>query len=229
MVQAAERAYAQIRSLLIAGDFAPGARLREEDLAERTGVSRTPVREALRKLANEGFVEFQPRRGVQVISWTDHDLDELFSVRALLESYGAAQAAERGTAEHVETMSRLCDRMDALAEHAAAYAGRDEGNGMVDGHVPVELQEVYHQIAELNNEFHETVLAASGNAHLRSLMGGLISMPLVQRTFMRYSPDRLARSMSHHRELVDAVRAHDGSWASSVMNAHVRSARVELY
>jgi DNA-binding GntR family transcriptional regulator len=223
MAQATERAYAQIRSLLIAGDFGPGSRLREEDLAERTGVSRTPVREALRRLANEGFVEFQPRRGVQVISWTDGDLDELFGVRALLEAYGAGQAATRATGEDIDTMTELCDRMDRLAARTYTFAGRD------DGHLPPETQEVYHQIAELNNEFHEAVLTASGNAHLRSLMGGLISMPLVQRTFMRYSGDRLARSMSHHRELVDAIAAGDSSWASSVMNAHVRSARVELY
>jgi len=226
MAQANERAYAQIRSLLIAGDFEPGARLREEDLAERTGVSRTPVREALRRLANEGFVEFQPRRGVQVISWTEQDLDELFGVRALLESYAARQAAERATAEHIEAMGRLCDRMDALAEQTYAVGDVTPGE---ESRLPAEVQEVYHLIAELNNEFHETVLTAAGNAHLRSLMGGLISMPLVQRTFMRYSGERLARSMSHHRELVDAIRSGDGSWASSVMNAHVRSARVELY
>jgi DNA-binding GntR family transcriptional regulator len=154
-----------------------------------------------------------------VTCWTDKDLDELFSVRALLEAYGAAQAAERATDAQVDTMSKLCDRMDALAEQAIAGAAAQDG----------QTEEVYHQIAELNNEFHEAVLAAAGNAHLQSLMGGLISMPLVQRTFMRYSPHRLSRSMSHHRELVDAIRAHDGNWASSVMNAHVRSARVELY
>jgi DNA-binding GntR family transcriptional regulator len=236
MAQATERAYAQIRSLLIAGDFEPGSRLREEDLAERTGVSRTPVREALRKLANEGFVEFQPRRGVQVTSWTDQDLDELFGVRALLESYGAGQAADRAGAEHIATMAGLCDRMDALAEqtYGLGHGNGDRGAGgdeaaRVGASVPPRVQAVYHEIAELNNEFHETVLAAAGNTHLRSLMGGLISMPLVQRTFMRYSGDRLARSMSHHRELVDAIRSGDSVWASSVMNAHVRSARVELY
>jgi DNA-binding GntR family transcriptional regulator len=226
VAQATERAYAQIRSLLIAGDFAPGARLREEELAERTGVSRTPVREALRKLANEGFVEFQPRRGVQVISWTDQDLDELFGVRALLESYGAGQAAQRATPEHIDAMAQLCDRMDELADQTAETGELGQAD---DGTLPPEVQELYHRIAELNHEFHETVLAASGNTHLRSLMGGLISMPLVQRTFVRYSGERLARSMSHHRELVDAIRSGDSSWASSVMNAHVRSARVELY
>lgn len=226
MAQATEHAYAQIRSLLIAGDFEPGSRLREEDLAERTGVSRTPVREALRRLANEGFVTFQPHRGVQVISWTDQDLDELFGVRALLESYGAGQAAGRATADHVATMYDLCDRMDALAEQTYEFEHPADGDG---SRLPPQVQEVYHRIAELNNEFHETVLASTGNAYLRSLMGGLISMPLVQRTFMRYSGERLARSMSHHRELVDAIRSGDSSWASSVMNAHVRSARVELY
>src|SRR5262245_32416607 len=113
MTQASERAYTQIRAGLLGGVFAPGERLREEDLAQRTGVSRTPVREALRRLALEGFVDLQPGRGVQVVSWSDQDLDEIFSVRALLEGYGAAQAAQRATREHVEALTALCDRMDA--------------------------------------------------------------------------------------------------------------------
>lgn len=223
MTQATERAYTQIRSGLLGGVFAPGERLREEDLAQRTGVSRTPVREALRRLALEGFVDLQPGRGVQVVSWSDQDLDEIFSVRALLEGYGAAQAAQRATPEQVEALTVLCDRMDAVAE--TTYAA-DKGD---EGPIDDDLRAAYQEIAELNNEFHQTVLTAAGNAHLRSLMGGLISMPLVQRTFMRYSGERLARSMSHHRELVDAFRAGDASWASSVMTAHVRSARVQLY
>lgn len=223
MTQATDRAYTQIRSGLLGGVFAPGERLREEDLAQRTGVSRTPVREALRRLALEGFVDLQPGRGVQVVSWSDQDLDEIFSVRALLEGYGAAQAAQRATAEHVEALTVLCDRMDAVAE--TTYEADLDDEGPIDD----DLRAAYQEIAELNNEFHQTVLTAAGNAHLRSLMGGLISMPLVQRTFMRYSGERLARSMSHHRELVDAFRAGDASWASSVMTAHVRSARVQLY
>jgi DNA-binding GntR family transcriptional regulator len=226
MTQATERAYTQIRSGLLGGVFAPGERLREEDLAQRTGVSRTPVREALRRLALEGFVDLQPGRGVQVVSWSDQDLDEIFSVRALLEGYGAAQAAQRATSEHVEALTALCDRMDAVAE--TTYAA-DLGDLADEGPIDDDLRAAYQEIAELNNEFHQTVLTAAGNAHLRSLMGGLISMPLVQRTFMRYSGERLARSMSHHRELVDAFRAGDASWASSVMTAHVRSARVQLY
>jgi DNA-binding GntR family transcriptional regulator len=223
MTQATERAYTQIRSGLLGGVFAPGERLREEDLAQHTGVSRTPVREALRRLALEGFVDLQPGRGVQVVSWSDQDLDEIFSVRALLEGYGAAQAAQRATVEHVEALTVLCDRMDAVAETTYTADLGDEGP------IDDDLRAAYQEIAELNNEFHQTVLTAAGNAHLRSLMGGLISMPLVQRTFMRYSGERLARSMSHHRELVDAFRAGDASWASSVMTAHVRSARVQLY
>lgn len=223
MAQAAELAYSQIRGLLIAGHMTPGTWLREEDLAERTGVSRTPVREALRRLEQEGFVDFRPRRGAQVVRWTDQDLDEIFSVRALLESYGASQAAEFATSEHLAVLTDLCDQMDDLAErtYEMALSG--------DGEQPEEVMETYHRIADLNYDFHKTVLSAAGNAHLRSVMRGLISMPLVQRTFMRYSGDRLARSMSHHRELVDALTARDSGWASSVMNAHVRSARVELY
>jgi len=218
---ATERAYTEIRSLLIAGDVAPGSWLREEDLAERTGVSRTPVREALRLLAQEGFVEFRPRRGVQVVSWSDQDLDELFDLRALLEAHGAAQAAERATPEQIEAMYELCDRMEDLA--AGTY--ENDGAGSL---APDQVEDVYRQIAELNNELHQAVLLASGNAHLPSLMRGLVSMPLVQRTFMRYSDGRLARSMAHHRELVDAIRQGDGGWAAAVMTAHIKSARVEL-
>lgn len=223
MGRAAESAYTQIRSMLIAGEIGPGDKLLEEDLAERTGVSRTPVREALRRLASEGFVEFQPRRGVRAVSWTSRDLDEIFSLRALLEGYAAGQAAERAKPDHLERLSDLCDRMEAIAETTYGIGPVDG-----DGEISEEVEEAYGSLSELNNEFHRTVLAAADNAHLDAVMARLISAPLVQRTFMRYSGERLARSMSHHRELVEALSRRDPALATAVMTAHIRSARVEL-
>jgi DNA-binding GntR family transcriptional regulator len=222
MAKAAERAYSQIRSWLVAGDFGPGVKLREEDLALRTGVSRTPVREALRRLAAEGLVEFQAGRGVKVVSWTSRDLDEIFSLRALLEGYGAGQAAERAKPDDLDDLTALCDQMDTIAEQTYRAGPH------INGELPESLQRAYAHLSELNNSFQKAVLNAADNAQLNVLMSGLVSAPLVQRTFMQYSDQRLARSMAHHRELVEALKAGDPAWATAVMTAHIRSARSEL-
>ena len=89
MGKAAETAYAVIRKRILAGDFSRGERLREEELAQIAGVSRTPIREALRRLDAEGLVEFLPNRGASVTAWTEQELDDLYAARALIEGYAA--------------------------------------------------------------------------------------------------------------------------------------------
>ena len=86
MSSAAEKAYEAIRDGIVGGELPVGGRLREEELAGTIGVSRTPVREALRRLDAEGLVEFSPHRGAQVASWSDQDLDEIFGLRGVLVS-----------------------------------------------------------------------------------------------------------------------------------------------
>jgi DNA-binding GntR family transcriptional regulator len=79
-------------------------------------------------------------------------------------------------------------------------------------------------LTELNNRFHRAILEASGNARLCSLMSSIVQVPLVWRTFSHYTPEELQRSLAHHHELIDTLRAGDSEWAESVMRAHVRAA-----
>ena len=124
MAQAAQRAYEHLRARLLAGEFPAGSRLPEEELAAAAEVSRTPVREALRRLHAEGLVEFVPNRGAHVASWTERDLDEIFGLRALLESHAAELAAPRISGADLGRLSALQDQMDA--------AGRRGGTGGLD-------------------------------------------------------------------------------------------------
>jgi DNA-binding GntR family transcriptional regulator len=207
-MSAAERAYDVIRGGILDGTFALGARLPEEDVAARAGVSRTPVREALRQLAAEGFVTFAPNRGAQVASWSDDDLDEIFQLRALLESHAASRAARRLDTAGLAALHELTDDMDAAARHATPAA--------------------LDRIAERNSRFHGAILAAADSQRLHAMLDMVIVVPVVHRTFHHYTPAALSRSMHHHRELLAAFEARDEQWAATVMRTHVLAARAVL-
>lgn len=200
--RAVDIAYQSIRLQILSGERPGGEWLREDELAASIGVSRTPVREALRKLAAEGLVTHEPNRGVQVHSWTTEDLKEVFGLRSLLEPWGCALAAVRGEAD-LALLQELADKMDAAAE----------------GPTPD-----FEALTDLNNRFHGTILAASGSRRVQSLVSSVVDVPLVWRTFSRYSPAELRRSLGHHHEMVEALRAQDPAWAESIMRAHVQSA-----
>lgn len=200
--RAAEHAYRSIREQILSGQRAGGEWLREDKLAESTGVSRTPVREALRQLAAEGLVQYQRNRGVQVQTWSASDLNEIYSLRSLLEPHGCRLAADTGTAD-CAALGALCNAME----------------NAVDLRIP-DLDKV----AELNNDFHRMIIEASGDSRLTGLVTSNLQIPLVRHTFSRYSNASLQRSMAHHRELVDALRAGDPAWAESIMRAHVHAA-----
>ena len=203
MGKAAETAYAVIRTRILSGAFTRGERLREEELAALAGVSRTPIREALRRLDAEGLVEFLPNRGASVTAWTEQELDDLYEARALIEGYTARQAATRITPEELDKLSELARQMHELPP---GIAGADE-------------------MTRLNNEFHRTITAAARNSYLESLVRGLTDVALVYRTFRHYSPDRLTASKFHHDEILAALRARDGEWASAMIRAHILAAR----
>jgi DNA-binding GntR family transcriptional regulator len=209
MPKAAQQAYTQVRAEILDGTYRPGDHLEEERIAGAVGVSRTPVREALRKLAAEGFVEFVPHQGAFVPAWTVADYHEICDLRAVLESFGARLAARNISSEALAELQCLADRMEA--------AVADEG-------MPNRLD----TIAALNNDFHSIVLHASGARRLVQLARAVIAMPLVLRTFSHYSPDRMHRSMQHHREILEALQARDEGWAEAVMRTHILSSRWEV-
>ncbi|MDN3359625.1 GntR family transcriptional regulator [Actinomadura sp. DC4] len=210
MAKAVETAYSVIRSGIVSGEFARGDRLREAELAERIGVSRTPIREALRRLDSEGLVDFVPNRGASVTAWSERELDDLYEARALLESYVAKLAAARITAEQLTALRELAAEMNVLA-------GEGPGGPAAD------------RLTELNGEFHLTITRAGGNAQIEVLIRGFIDVPLVHRTFRQYAPERLRASMFHHDELIAALAAGDGEWAESVMRSHILAARTTVH
>ncbi|MBO0677596.1 GntR family transcriptional regulator [Mycolicibacterium sp. S2-37] len=202
-LDAAGRAYQLLSERIAAGEIAPGARLKESALAESLGFSRTPVREALRRLAADGLVVVSPNRGAQVVSYTAEEIDAFFSVRVILEPQAAALAVPRFRADEIDELENLA------ADMAALVAATPD----------------MHLLGSLNREFHDRFLHGSGNRALSSAVEAVVRPAVVYRTFHRYSPEQLRRSMAHHLELVAAVRARNAEWAESVMRTHLLAAR----
>ena len=205
MARAAEKAYRTVRERILRGVYPAALRITEQELADATGVSRTPVREALRRLQAEGFVTVVANQGAIVTEWSAHDADELFELRALLEPFGAARAAQHATPAAVEPLRRLAEAQYEACERRA------------DGFI--------ERIGALNSEFHRLIQSLSGNARLATLMPVLIEAPLMMRTFATYEPGELLRSASHHLEIVSALEARDPEWAAAIMRSHIHAAQ----
>lgn len=203
MARASEQAYERIRAEILSGRLPPGHRLIEAELTALCGVSRTPVREALRRIVNEGLAEFSPNQGAQVADLAAEDLEALYDLRTLIEGYGAARAALRISPSQIAELERLADQMEQLV--AAGADGAPEAAGA-------------------NSRFHRVILEAAQSPRLLSVASQVIEAPLVLRTLARYSPAERARSMAHHRELIAAFRARDSQWAEAVMISHIKAA-----
>lgn len=203
MALSEQKAYEAIRSSIASGDYPGGMHLRAADLAARIGVSRTPVREALRRLHAEGLVEILVHRGAFVTDTTQEDVDEVFDLRAVLESHAAYLAARCLQREDVDQLDAATDRMEACA----TARSRD-----LPG------------LTRANDEFHRAIIAAAANRRLAAMTASVVEISWVARTFSIYSEGDLSRSVSHHREMIEAFRARDAEWAASVMRSHIRAA-----
>ncbi len=202
--RATDQAYTRIRADLMRGRWPEGTHLREVELAVELGMSRTPVREALRRLASEAHLVLQPHLGATVQGWTRHDLDEIFELRMQLEGLAAELAARHATEAQIEALARLAHDVEAAAP-------------MKDSDLST--------LMEANDRFHKLIFEAAGNRRLARLTALLVEAPLQVRTYHRYSARDMRRSLSHHYELVEAIRARDPVWARSVMHAHVQAGR----
>jgi len=204
VARAAELAYMTVRDRIVRGVYAGGSRVTEQEIADSTGVSRTPVREALRRLQAEGFVKVTANHGAIVTEWSPLDTDNVFELRALLEPYGAGRAAQRITSEGIEELRGLAEAQYRESDvRSSGYVGR---------------------IRELNSSFHRVLQGFSGNTRLTALLPTLIEAPLVLKTFAAYDPRELMRSASHHLELVSALEARDPEWAEAIMRSHIQAA-----
>ena len=194
-----EQVLAALRDRIIGGEYAPGERLTEDRLAADFGVSRNPVREALRTAEAEGFVHTVPRRGVVVASPDAAAVRDLFAVRLSLEPLAARLAATRADAEGVAGLRAL------LAAAEAATRAGDLG-----------------EVARLNSAMHRCVIDLAGNVWLVTLTGPLYRH--VQWVFRLGAGHRAPHSWTEHVQLVEAIAAGDPDAAERVAAQHVRAA-----
>lgn len=200
-----ELVFENIREAIINGHLKPGERLMEIQLAEELGVSRTPVREAIRKLELEGFVVMIPRKGAYVTDISIKDIADVFELRWALEALAAELAAERATEEEIEQMERH------LLELAKV----------------VEEQDV-KKIVEIDTKFHETIYTASRNKRLGQILSLLGELIQRYRTLTLSKSERIKVTMEEHRAIVEALAARDPQRAGRLAQEHIESAENSL-
>lgn len=205
MPSAAETAYERLKQRVIGGAYAPAAQLKEEHLASELGLSRTPIRTALKRLVEDGLASFDPGRGVRVAEWTEFDIEETYELRGLLESHAAALAARRGGTALADAMDALNDEMDRTIRQGGST-------------LPERLQDI-------NARFHRAIVDAAGSPRLRGMLAGVIDMPIVTRSHFISSRQDKLQSLQHHRDLAAAIRAGDAELARQVMQLHLRVAQ----
>jgi DNA-binding GntR family transcriptional regulator len=199
------KAYDQLKLRLVAGYYQPGTQLKEEPLAEEFGTSRTPIRAALRKLVEDGLATADTGRGIQVAAWTQWDIEEVFQLRLLLEPYAAQLAAERCTPQILERL--------------------ESTNAKMQEAISSDTPDMATMVQDANRAFHHTLLEASGSQRLINMLGTMIDMPVITRSFQLYSRSDMEQSLHHHRDLTMAVAAKDGDLAKQVMQLHLQMSR----
>ena len=209
MSVAAQKAYDYLKSQILNGGVPAGEHVPEAEVAASAGVSRTPVREAIRRLSSEGLLVRRPHLGAVVPTWSQEELEEVFSLRAILETRAAERAATRISPKDLDHLALLADQMMQAVGPAPDDQRPNDGRAT---------------FAELNGQFHNIIVTAAGSARLSSMLEQVIHIPLSVRTIMRYDKEALIRSAGHHIELVSAFRARDSAWAASVMRSHVLAA-----
>jgi DNA-binding GntR family transcriptional regulator len=189
---------ASLRTAVITGELAPGSLYSVQTLATQLGVSRTPVREALIKLAQQGMVRFERNRGVRVLLTSLHDLEEVFALRLLLEP----PAVQRAVARLDPTQHRELRRTFAQMEKAAK--ADDE-----------------YTMFEHDRRFHRALLDASGNSRLARFVDGLRDMVLRRGVSTARESRSLDDIVAEHRVILDLVESGDAEGAAAAMRAHI--------
>lgn len=195
-------AYRKIRSAIQAGELKPGERLREAELAESIGLSRTPVREALHRLVSEGLVIHDATRGIMVAELDYAMVTELYYMREVLEGTAARLTARHASEVEISILEDLCN------QYAAAIRA---GDGAA--------------LSVSNRHFHDTLYRCSHNRYLINMLTVLHdALSLLGSTTLR-SPERAAETLKEHEAVVEAVKARDPDGAEAALRNHIRNAQ----
>ena len=193
-----EAAYASLIDALRGGEFAPGDRLREEDVAQRLGLSRTPVREALRRLELSGIVEHRPRIGAVIRKLSRTEVVELYEMRIVLERTAARMAAQHGS--------------------AAEFDALDDMNARI-----LDAQDTPTLGAAINQDFHEALYRAARNRFLLASAEAINNALILLGPTTYLDPDRIRVVVSQHGDVITALRQRDGDRAADAAEAHLQT------
>lgn len=196
-----EIVFESLREAIINGTLKPGERLMEIQLAEEMGVSRTPVREAIRKLELEGFVVMVPRKGAYVAGISIKDIADVFEVRAALESLAAGLAAERITDDELEALERSLVK---VAESTEA----DDLNSLISA----------------DTDFHDILYRASRNERLVQIVSNLREQIQRFRMASLSHPGRMRIALEEHRKIVEAISERNVELAQQLAREHIENA-----
>ena len=194
-----ERIVARLRDAIVSGDLAPKTRLMEPELARRLGVSRTPLREAIRQLEAEGLLTTIPRVGTFVTEMTAQDLEDIYTIRAVLEGLAARQAAENPDPAKAAPLRAV---LRELASKTGDYR-------------------LYHGAS---GRFHEVIFALSGNRRLQVMYQGLSQQVTRLRTLSLAIRQRPETSLREHRKIAAAILRGRGVEAERLMRRHIEGA-----
>jgi DNA-binding GntR family transcriptional regulator len=193
-----EAAYDSLIDALRSGDYAPGDRLREEDVAKRLHLSRTPVREALRKLENNGIVEHRPRIGAVIRRLSQTEIVELYEMRIVLERTAASMAAQHGS--------------------AAEFDALDDMNARI-----LDAQDTPILGAAINQDFHAALYRAARNRFLLASAEAVNNALSLLGPTTYLDPDRIRIVVSQHADVTTALRQRDGDRAADAAEAHLQT------
>lgn len=199
--------FERLRRSILEGEYGPNERLIEEQLAEKIGVSRTPIRQALTMLEAEGLVEIVPNKGAMVCSFSAEEVWDIYDLRAVLEGHAARRAAGRIGTDDLERLRALADEMEGLV-------------GRYDDH-----EDEIRRLVVLNQEFHGAIVAASRNKRLEILIRRTVQIPLMFKAFYWYGPHERTISNHYHRQILIALQSGDADRAEIVMREHVYEGR----
>jgi DNA-binding GntR family transcriptional regulator len=195
----------RLRQRIFAHELQPGSWIDEQKLAEQYGISRTPLREALKVLASEGIVELKPRRGCYVTEISRQDLDDIFPLMAMLEGRCAYEAVKRARSADFTALRAIHEKLES--------ASRD---GRIDA------------FFEANQEFHKKIQELSGNRWLLTVIQDLRKVLKLSRMHSLSLEGRLQQSLDEHRAILASMLAGDAAKAEREMHDHLLSGREAL-
>ena len=188
-----------LRELIMAGELQKGDKIKEDELCSSMGISKTPLREALRVLSVEGLIRLVPNRGSFVSTPTFEEIREMFGVMSLLEGVCAREAAEKMGEKDLAILEKLHKKLEENYQRKAQ-----------------------REYIRINNQFHSFVQELAGNRTLNQIVNGLRKKILLYRYQSLNLPERFAQSIQEHRDLLEAFRKKDPKKAETLMRRHLK-------